>query len=102
MVQVQAAERCLYHIATVALHDISEFRSLEQVFINRHIDRIDIDAQIAKNEEKFKDKIAKSKEKTAQMTQAASMNTRNLKSGDWFKSLYTDEEKEKGREAEKC
>ncbi|MBQ9511777.1 MAG: YidC/Oxa1 family membrane protein insertase [Lachnospiraceae bacterium] len=73
----------------------SVVRSIEQVFVNRYIDRMDIDAQIAKNEEKYKEKLEKSREKTAQMGQAAQMNTRNLKSGDWFKSLYTDEEKEK-------
>lgn len=73
----------------------SVVRSVEQIFVNRYIDRMDIDAQIAKNEEKYKEKLEKSKEKTAQMAQAAQLNTRNLKSGDWFKSLYTEEEKEK-------
>lgn len=53
-------------------------RSIQQVLINKHIDKMDIDEVIKKNEEKAKKKIAKAKEQAKQMSAYASMNTRNV------------------------
>ncbi len=53
-------------------------RSIQQILINKHIDKMDIDEVIQKNEEKAKKKIAKAKEQAKQMSTYASMNTRNV------------------------
>ena len=67
-------------------------RSIQQIVINKHIDKIDIDAEIAKNTEKYKEKMEKMKS-TPQMNRYANMNTRNIgKSADV--SVKTDSEKE--------
>ncbi len=60
-------------------------RSVQQVFINKHIDKMDIDAMIAKNLEKQQKKIAKSegRETISQrmMNQYSQMNTKSIESG---------------------
>ena len=60
-------------------------RSVQQVFINKHIDKMDIDAMIAKNLEKQQKKIAKSegRETVSQrmMNQYSQMNTKSIESG---------------------
>lgn len=55
-------------------------RCVQQVFINRHIDRMDFDAIIARNEEKAKQKaIAKGEqEQSSKVKQYSSMRTRSL------------------------
>lgn len=53
-------------------------RSIQQVLINKHIDKMDIDEVIKKNEEKAKKKMAKAKEQAKQMSTYASMNTKNV------------------------
>ena len=55
----------------------SVIRSVQQVFINKQIDKIDIDAQIKKNEEKYREKQKKRGEITANMNQYAQLRTRN-------------------------
>ncbi len=52
-------------------------RSVQQVLINKHIDRTDIDAQIEKNIEKYKQKQEKMRT-TPQMNRYANMSTRNI------------------------
>ena len=52
-------------------------RSVQQILINKHIDRSDIDAQIEKNIEKYKQKQEKMKT-TPQMNRYANMSTRNI------------------------
>ena len=56
----------------------SVIRSIQQVFINKHIDRMDLDAEIAKNQEKYQKKLEKMQEKTPNINQYAKFNTRNL------------------------
>ncbi len=52
-------------------------RSIQQIVINRHIDKTDIDAEIAKNTEKYKKKMEKMKS-SPQMNMYANMSTRNI------------------------
>ncbi len=52
-------------------------RSIQQIVINKHIDKIDMDAEIAKNTEKYKAKMEKMKS-TPQMNRYANMSTRNI------------------------
>lgn len=58
-------------------------RCIQQVLINKHIDKIDIDAMIEKNVEKMKEKEAKGGDKnrvsSSTMSTYSSMNTRRLK-----------------------
>ena len=54
-------------------------RSIQQIAINRHIDKTDIDAEIAKNTEKYKKKMEKMKS-SPQMNMYANMTTRNISS----------------------
>ncbi|MCR5102286.1 MAG: YidC/Oxa1 family membrane protein insertase [Butyrivibrio sp.] len=53
-------------------------RTIQQIVINKHIDSIDIDAEIEKNQEKYKKKLEKRKEQTANMMKYANMNTKNI------------------------
>ncbi len=55
----------------------SVIRSIQQIVINRHIDKTDIDAEIAKNTEKYKKKMEKMKS-SHQMNAYANMATRNI------------------------
>jgi YidC/Oxa1 family membrane protein insertase len=67
-------------------------RSIQQIVINKHIDKIDIDAEIAKNTEKYKAKMEKMKA-TPQMNRYANMSTRNIQSTP-SKVVNTDNEAE--------
>ena len=54
-------------------------RSIQQIFINKHIDKMDIDSIIAKNTEKLEKKIEKKSGVTgAALNSAARMSTRTL------------------------
>jgi YidC/Oxa1 family membrane protein insertase len=53
-------------------------RSIQQVVINKHIDKTDIDAEIAKNTEKYKKKMEKMKASSKELNLYASMSTRNI------------------------
>ncbi|MBO4458265.1 MAG: YidC/Oxa1 family membrane protein insertase [Butyrivibrio sp.] len=63
-------------------------RSVQQVLINKHIDRTDIDAQIEKNIEKYKEKQEKLKS-TPQMNRYANMSTRNIDSSSNSSSAFS-------------
>jgi YidC/Oxa1 family membrane protein insertase len=60
-------------------------RCIQQVLINKHIDKMDIDAMVEKNLEKMKEKEAKEGKKdknrvsSSAMSQYSSMNTRRMK-----------------------
>lgn len=71
-------------------------RSIQQVLINKHIDKMDIDEVISKNQEKAKKKMEKAKEQAKQMSTYASMNTKNVSmaSKASVSSIVTQEEKE--------
>lgn len=53
-------------------------RSIQQVVINKHIDKIDLDEVIKKNEEKAKKKIEKMGVRAEQMSSYANMNTKKV------------------------
>ena len=56
----------------------SVVRSVQQILINKHIDRMDWDAEIAKNVEKQKKKKSKKSISAEKMNQYASMNTKKV------------------------
>ena len=56
----------------------SVVRSIQQVVINKHIDKMDLDEVIKKNEEKAKKKMEKAGVKAQQMAAYANMNTKNV------------------------
>lgn len=55
-------------------------RSIQQVAINKHIDRMDIDAEIEKNVEKYKEKLKKQGIDASKLQAAARTNTKNIAS----------------------
>ena len=56
----------------------SVVRSIQQVAINKHIDKMDLDAMIAKNLEKNKGKLEKKREQYAKLSEYANQNTKNV------------------------
>ncbi len=58
----------------------SVVRSIQQIVINKHIDKMDIDDIIKKNSKKSAKKMAKLKENQERMNAYANMNTKNIKS----------------------
>jgi YidC/Oxa1 family membrane protein insertase len=74
-------------------------RSIQQVLINKHIDKMDIDAEIAKNQEKYREKLKKQGIDPAKLNAAARTNTKNLSSKTSYqntankKPVKTEEEK---------
>ena len=56
----------------------SVVRSIQQVLINKHIDKMDIDEVIKKNEEKQKKKLIKAGIDPDKVNKNATMNTRNV------------------------
>jgi len=81
----------------------SVVRSIQQVFINKHIDRMDLDAEIAKNQEKYQKKLEKMQERTPNINQYAKYNTRNLSAmaNTNVADSFSDETKNKMTEQEK-
>lgn len=59
----------------------SIIRSIQQVLINKHMDKMDMDQLIAKNKKKSAKKMAKIKEKNARINAYANMNTKNINNG---------------------
>ncbi len=53
-------------------------RSIQQVLINKHIDKMDLDELIKKNEEKAKKKMEKAGAQAEKMAAYANMNTKNV------------------------
>ena len=66
-------------------------RSIQQILINKHIDKIDMDEVIKKNLEKREKKLEKMGASSKQLNDYASMNTRKMNSS---KSNYTQAEKD--------
>ena len=58
----------------------SVVRSIQQVLINKHIDKMDFDKVIAKNAEKSAKKLEKMQETQKQLEMYASMKTKNIQS----------------------
>jgi YidC/Oxa1 family membrane protein insertase len=78
MMPIMSAVFCLSLPAGMGIYWIAGavVRSIQQVVINRHIDKIDIDAEIAKNTAKYKEKLEKNKT-TKQMSLYANISTKN-------------------------
>ena len=82
-------------------------RTVQQIFVNKHIDKMDIDAMIAENMAKAKEKAEKQaangsgRETVTQrmMKQYAEMNTRTIAPQETKKSVMSDAEKEKALDA---
>ncbi len=68
-------------------------RSIQQIVINKHIDKMDMDEIIKKNVEKRKKKLAKSGVSSSMLNNYASMNTKNVSSGT-MKDTMSQSEKE--------
>ena len=62
-------------------------RSIQQVAINKHIDKMDVDAQIAKNVEKYNEKLKKRGIDPAKLNAAARTNTKNISSKTAYKNI---------------
>ena len=71
-------------------------RSIQQVVINKHIDKIDLDEVIKNNAEKAKKKMEKASVRAEQMAAYANMNTKKVSATpkSQAKSVMTQEEKE--------
>lgn len=73
----------------------SVVRSIQQVVINRHIDKMDFEEIIKKNSVKSAKKIQKMKETQEKMNAYANMNTKNIQKKASFSSGMSEQEKEK-------
>lgn len=71
----------------------SVIRSIQQIFINRHIEKIDYDALIAKNREKAKAKEIKKGKAVSRsnMNAYSNMSTRNIKKNDKYSTKISNE-----------
>lgn len=72
----------------------SVVRSIQQVLINRHIDKMDFDEIIKKNSAKSAKKLEKIKQRQELMSTYANMNTRNMQNKANVTSNMTEAEKE--------
>jgi len=72
----------------------SVVRSIQQVVINRHIDKMDFDEIIKKNSVKSAKKLEKMKETQEKMNAYASMSTKNIQSRANMTSGMSEQEKE--------
>ena len=71
-------------------------RSVQQIFINKHIDKIDFDEVIAKNAEKFEKEIEKKNNvKGSYLNQAARMSTKTISEKSKYSSVSDDVREEK-------
>ena len=74
-------------------------RSIQQVVINKHIDKIDLDELIKNNEIKAKKKMEKAGVKAEQMAAYANMNTKNVNNSMARKASISNMTKEEREEA---
>jgi len=77
---VMSAFFCLSMPAGMGIYWIigAVVRCVQQVLINKHIDKMDIDAVIKQNEEKYKETLRKQGINAEKLNQYAKMNTRNV------------------------
>lgn len=69
-------------------------RTIQQIIINKHIDKMDIDAMIEKNKEKRKKKLEKAGIDSEALSRNAAMNTKRLSNAASKSSSMTEEERE--------
>lgn len=72
----------------------SVVRSIQQVLINRHIDKLDFEEIISKNTVKNSKKLEKMKEQQEKLNAYANMNTRSIQNKANIKPSMTEEERE--------
>lgn len=103
MMPIMSAVFCLSLPAGMGIYWIAGavIRSIQQVVINRHIDKIDIDAEIAKNTAKYKEKLEKNKT-TKQMSLYANLSTKSNDLSSTNKSGISEAEKEEKLEKVKA
>ncbi|MBD5449100.1 MAG: YidC/Oxa1 family membrane protein insertase [Lachnospiraceae bacterium] len=82
MMPIMSAVFCYTLPAGLGLYWIAGavVRSVQQVVINKHIDKMDLDEVIKNNEEKAKKKMEKAGVRAQQMAAYANMNTKNVNS----------------------
>jgi len=82
LMPIMSAWFCLTLPAGMGLYWVigAVVRSIQQVAINKHIDKMDIDAEIEKNVEKYKEKLKKQGIDAAKIQAAARVNTKNISS----------------------
>ena len=82
LVPIMSAWFCLTLPAGMGLYWVigAVVRSIQQVAINKHIDKMDIDAEIEKNVEKYKEKLKKQGIDAAKLQAASRINTKNISS----------------------
>ena len=80
MMPVMSAIFCYTLPAGMGLYWIagSVVRSIQQIVINKHIDKIDLDEVVKNNEEKAKKKMQKVNARNEKMAAYANMNTKNI------------------------
>ncbi len=98
MMPIMSAFFCFTLPAGMGLYWIAGavVRSIQQVLINKHIDKMDLDEVIKKNEEKAKKKMEKAGVQAEKMAAYANMSTKNVNSAPKksTKPEMTQEEKE--------
>ena len=101
MMPIMSAFFCLSLPAGMGIYWIigAVVRSIQQVVINRHIDKIDIDAEIAKNTAKYKEKQEKLKT-TRNMSMYANLSTRKDDLSSKNSSVSEAEKEEKIKKAQ--
>ena len=72
----------------------SVVRSIQQILVNKHIDKMDFDKIIAQNSEKSAKKIAKMKETQEKLNAYNGVNTRNIQNKANVRSNMTQEQKD--------
>ena len=105
MMPLMSAWFCLTLPAGMGLYWVvgAVVRSIQQVIINKHIDKMDIDAEIAKNVEKYNEKLRKQGIDPAKLNAAARTNTKNISSRASYQNssikrpAMTEEEKERAK-----
>ncbi len=99
MMPIMSAWFCLTLPAGMGIYWIAGavVRSIQQVFVNRHVDRIDYDALIAKNKEKAKEKDVKRGKAVSKqtMSQYSGMSTKNLSKNDKYSTKISAENEKK-------
>ncbi len=95
MMPIMSAFFCLSLPAGMGIYWIAGavIRSIQQIVINKHIDKIDIDAVIEKNTAKYKEKMEKMKT-TPSMNRYANLSTRSNSLSAASTSSVSDAEKE--------
>ncbi len=88
---VMSAWFCLTLPAGMGLYWVigAVVRSIQQIAINKHIDKMDIDAEVKKNVEKYNEKLKKQGIDPAKLNAAARTNTKNISTKTSYKNNTT-------------